>query len=59
MRQVEKIFKPISPVNHCTNDKNKKHKIYLTGKMFCSISIFTLLEHIKYIVENKTDTFCY
>lgn len=57
MINIEKIFEGISPVDHRTSKKQNKHKIEINGNFFCSNSIFILLEHIKYIIDNKIKNF--
>lgn len=57
MNNVNKIFNKVSPIDHRSSKNSKKHKIYINGHIFCSTSITKLLEHIKYIVENKLKFF--
>lgn len=57
MKNIEKLLEGICPIDHRTSKKQNKHQIQITGNFFCSTSIFILLEHIKYIIENRLNGF--
>ena len=47
MKNIENIFSQIDAVDHRTVKNPLKHKIRISGELFCSTSIFILLEHAK------------
>ncbi len=57
MLNIEKIFEEVKPVDHRRINSKKKHKISISGNIFCSDSIFLLLEHIQFIRFNNLKNF--
>lgn len=57
MKNIENIFSQIDAVDHRTVKNPLKHKIRISGELFCSTSIFILLEHAKYIMQNNLRNF--
>lgn len=57
MNNLQKIFAGVQPVDHRSSKNPKKHKIHINGEYFSSTSIYKILEHIKFIIENNLDYF--